>query len=173
MLLASPASRVALFLGRTLPAILNALLVSAFCFVSGALVLDVHIAASAVPGLTLVILLCAFSCSALGLCLGAVGLRARDVIPSGWILVPVLLLVSGANVPSDRLPDWLQAIGSALPLKHGIEAARGLVAGETLGENGRAVLLELVVGLAYACVGVLLLRFFEFESRRSASLETM
>ena len=60
-----------------------------------------------------------------------------------------------------------------LPLRHGIEAARGLVAGETLGENSRAVLLELAIGLVYACVGVLLLRLFEHESRRTASLETM
>jgi len=173
MLLASPANRLALFLGRTLPAIGNGLIVSAFCFVSGALVLDVHIAASAAANLALVIVVCAFSCSALGLCLGAVGLRARDVVPTGWLLVPVLLLVSGANVPVDRLPGWLQAIGSGLPLRHGIEAARNLVAGQTLAENGRLVLLEVAIGLVYSCVGIVLLRVFEFESRRTASLETM
>lgn len=173
MLLASPANRLALFLGRTLPAIVNGLVVSVFCFVSGALVLHVHVSGSAVPALVLVIAVCAFSCSALGLCMGAVGLRARDVVSTGWILVPVLLLVSGANVPVDRLPGWLQAIGSALPLRHGIEAARHLVAGETLAETGRLVLLELAVGVAYAVVGLLLLRWFERESRRTASLETM
>jgi ABC-2 type transport system permease protein len=173
MLLASPANRLALFLGRTLPAILNGLFVSAFCFVSGALVLDVHVAAAAVPSIVLVILVCAFSCSALGLCVGAVGLRARDVIPTGWIFVPVLLLVSGANVPVDRLPGWLQAVGACLPVRHGIEAARDLVAGKTLAGTGRLLPLELGIGLAYACVGMVLLRLFEFQSRRTASLETM
>src|SRR2546430_13177479 len=34
--------------------------------------------------------------------------RSRNVIPFSWIWVPVLLLVSGANVPPDRLPDWLR-----------------------------------------------------------------
>jgi ABC-2 type transport system permease protein len=173
MLLASPANRLALFLGRTLPAVANGFAVSAFCLVSGALVLDVHIAAAAVPGLMLVIVVGAFSCSALGLCTGALGLRIRDVVSVSWIFQPVLLLVSGANVPRDRLPDWLQAIGSGLPLMHGISAARHLLAGQTLVESGRPLLLELVIGLAYGVAGVLLLRLFEFESRRTASLETM
>ena len=173
MLLASPANRVALFLGRTLPAIANGFAVSAFCFLSGALVLGVHFAASAIPGLALVIVVSAFACSALGLCTGAVGLRARNVLNFSWTLVAVLLLVSGANVPRDRLPDWLQTIGSGLPLTHGIEAARNLVAGQTLGENGRLLLAELVIGLAYAALGILLLRLFEYDSRRTASLEVM
>ena len=170
MLLSSPANRVALFLGRTLPAIVNGFVVSAFCFVAGALLLDVHVPAAAVPRLALIIFTCAFSCAALGLCTGAVGLRVRNVVSASWILVAVLLLVSGANVPLDRLPDWLQSIGAGLPLNHGIAAARDVVAGGTL---GRAVVSELAVGLAYACAGLLLLRLFEFESRRTASLETI
>ena len=85
----------------------------------------------------------------------------------------MLLLVSGANVPRARLPEWLQALGSGLPLTHGIAAARALVAGQTLAENARQVLLELVVGLVYAALGILLLHLFELESRRTASLETM
>ena len=105
MLLSSPANRLALFLGRTLPAVANGFAVSAFCLVSGALLLDVHVAASAVPGLVLVIVIGAFSCSALCLCTGALGLRIRDVISVAWIFQPVLLLVSGANVPRDRLPE--------------------------------------------------------------------
>jgi ABC-2 type transport system permease protein len=173
MLLSSPANRVALFLGRTLPAIVNGFAVSAFCLVSGTLILDAHVPAAAVPGLALTIVACAFSCSALGLCMGAFGLRARNVISFSWIFVPVLLLVSGANVPRDRLPDWLQAIGSGLPLTHGIAAARDLVAGQAFPEIGRPLLLELAVGLAYTGSGLLLLRLFEFESRRTASLETM
>jgi len=173
MLLASPANRPALFLGRTLPAVVNGFAVAAFCLVSGALILHVHIAASVVPGLVLVIVVCAFSCSALGLCTGAAGLRLRDVISFSWSFQSILLLVSGANVPRDRLPDWLQAIGSGLPLMHGIGAARDLVAGQTLAQTGRPLLLELTIGLAYAAAGVLLLRLFEFESRRTASLETM
>jgi ABC-2 type transport system permease protein len=166
MLLCSPANRVALFLGRSLPAILNGFLVSAFCFVSGALLLDVHFAARDVPVLALVIVVSAFSCAALGLCTGALGLRMRDVISLGWDFIPVLLLVSGANVPRDRLPEWLQTIGSGLPLTHGIAAARDVAV-------GRDLLAEILVGVVYAAAGLVLLRVLEVESRRRASLETM
>jgi ABC-2 type transport system permease protein len=172
MLLASPANRPALFLGRTLPAVANGVAISIFCLVSGSVFLDVHIAASAVPGLMLIIVVCAFSCSALGLCIGAVGLRVRDATVLSWVLMPVLLLVSGANVPLDRLPDWVRAIGSGLPLSHGIGAGRDLV-GQTLADGGRPLLLEFMIGLAYTGAAILLLRLFEFESRRTASLETM
>jgi ABC-2 type transport system permease protein len=173
VLLASPANRLALFLGRALPAVANGFAVSAFCLLGGTLLLDVHIPAAAVPGLVLVIVVCAFSCAALGLCTGAVGLRVRDVVSLSWIFIPVLLLVSGANVPLERLPDWLQKIGSGLPLRHGIEAARELVAGQTLAGSGRPMLIELMIGLVYSGAGIVLLRVFEFESRRTASLETI
>jgi ABC-2 type transport system permease protein len=167
VLLASPANRVALFLGRALPAIVNGFVVSAFCFVSGAILLDVHFAVADVPELALVIVICAFSCSALGLCTGALGLRLRDVVLFGWLCIPLLLLISGANVPRERLPEWLQTLGSGVPLTHGIEAARKLE------DNGRLLALEVVVGFCYAAVGLLLLRVFEYEARRTASLETM
>ena len=173
MLLSSPANRLALFLGRTLPAVVNGVAVSVFCLASGVLLLDVRVPASALPGLMLVIVVCAFSCSALGLCIGAFGLRVRNTTVLAWVFIPVLLLVPGANVPVDRLPDWLRAIGSGLPLAHGIAAARGLVAGRTLADRGRALVLELMIGLAYTGAGILLPRLFEFESRRTASLETM
>ena len=64
----------------------------------------------------------------------------------------------------DRLPE--------LPGPDRIEA-RDLVAGQTLAETGRLVPLELAVGLVYAGLGLLLLRLFELESRRTAFLETM
>jgi ABC-2 type transport system permease protein len=164
MLLVSPASRVALFLGRALPAILNGFVVSAFCLACGALILDVHV--GSVARLALIILVCAFSCAALGLCVGALSLRMRSVVPLGWIFVPILLLVSGANVPVARLPDWLQTLGGGLPMRHGIAAARAENISRELG-------LELTIAVVYAAAGLLLLRFFEYESRRTASLETM
>jgi ABC-2 type transport system permease protein len=172
-LLSSPASRLALFLGRALPTVANGFAVSVFCFVSGALLLDFHVSASVLPGLTLTIVLCAFSCSALGLCIGAFGLRGRNVTVLSNIFLSGMLLICGANVPLDRLPDWLQTIGSGLPLTHGVEAARELVAGEAFSATGRPLLLELTIGVAYTGAGILLLRVFEFESRRTASLETM
>jgi ABC-2 type transporter len=85
--------------------------VSAFGFAAGLLLLDFRLPA----------------CAAFGLALGAVGLRARDI----WVgsnLAYYLMLLCGVNVPLERLPAWLAAVGGALPLTHGIQAARQLAA---------------------------------------------
>ena len=66
----------------------------------------------------------------------------------------------------------MAAIGRGLPLTHGIEASRRLADGAALGDVGGLVATEAAIGAVYAAVGYALLRFFEFESRRRATLET-
>ena len=72
----------------------------------------------------------------------------------------------------ETLPEWLQAIGSVVPLTHGIEAAREIVGGATLGDVSDLVWTELGIGVAYAATAFLLFKLFELEGRRRASLET-
>ena len=76
--LATPAKRIPLFLGRSLPVIVNGFFVAAFSFVVGGAIVGISVPASAAPGIALVILVTAFSCTGLGLTTAAVGLLARD-----------------------------------------------------------------------------------------------
>jgi ABC-2 type transport system permease protein len=78
---------------------------------------------------------------------------------------------TGANVPLDDLPGWMQTISEGLPLTHGIEAARGLVDGESLSDVGGLLGQEALVGAVYVVVGYTVLRLMERESRVRASLE--
>jgi ABC-2 type transport system permease protein len=172
ILLSSPASRLALFLGRSLPVILNGALVGAFGFVAGSLILDVHVPASAFAPLALVILVTAVSCTGLGLVNGAIGLRVRESAVSSNILFGVLLVMCGVNVPLDELPGWMEAISSVLPLTHGIQAARELADGASLGDVSGLVATELGIGIVWAVIGCSLLRFLEVEARRRATLES-
>jgi ABC-2 type transport system permease protein len=172
ILLSSPASRLALFLGRSLPVILNGALVGAFGFVAGSLILDVHVPASAFAPLALVILVTAVSCTGLGLVNGAIGLRVRESAVSSNILFGVLLVMCGVNVPLDELPGWMEAISSVLPLTHGIQAARELADGASLGDVSGLVATELGIGVVWAVIGCSLLRFLEIEARRRATLES-
>jgi ABC-2 type transport system permease protein len=171
-LLATPANRVALFLGRALPVIANGLVVSAFGFGVGLLLLDFELAWSQVPALTVVLVVTVASCTGLGMLLGSIGLRARDVFFASNLVYFLMLLVCGVNIPVEELPGWLEAIGRAVPLTHGIEAAREVARGASLGEVGGAVVTELAIGLAYTVAAFGLFRFFELEGRRSAALET-
>jgi ABC-2 type transport system permease protein len=171
-ILASPASRLALFLGRALPSIVTGFGVSVVSFGLGALILKVDVVPAELGGLALAVLASSFACTALGLCLGALGLRGRNVSLFADSIAGSMLLVSGANVPLDRLPEWIQTLSSVIPLTHGIEAAREIAAGATVSEAGGLMLTETAIGLAYLVVGLGLVRLFEFEGRRSATLET-
>jgi ABC-2 type transport system permease protein len=171
-ILATPANRVALFLGRAVPVIANGLFVSVFGFGVGLLLLDFELGWSQVPALAVVLLVTVASCTGLGMLLGSIGLRARDVFFASNLVYFLMLLVCGVNIPVESLPGWLEAIGRAVPLTHGIEAAREVARGAALGEVGGAVVTELAIGLTYTAAALGLFRLFELDGRRSAALET-
>ena len=53
-----------------------------------------------------------------------------------------------------------------------IEVARQVASGDPLSAVARLVGQEAAVGLLYVAIGTMLLRFFEAESRRRATLHT-
>jgi ABC-2 type transport system permease protein len=172
-LLASPANRAAVFLGRGVPVLANGLVVSAFGFLVGALALGFRPSAGAVPALALTVVVTAASCTAFGMLLGSIGLRAKDFMFAANLSYFLLLLFCGVNIPLDVLPGWMAAIGRALPLTHGIAAARELTAGASLAEAGGLVATEAGVAAAYATAAYVLFRVLEWEGRRSAALDTL
>lgn len=171
IVLTTPARRIPLFLGRALPVIVNGWAVAVVGVVGGVLFLDVSIPASAWPTLLLVLVAASASCTGLGLALGAVSLRVRETAVLGNVIFCVLLVFCGVNVAMADLPVWMAAIGEWLPLSHGIEAARELANGSSLSSVTGLLLLELGVGVLYTTLGLGLLRYFEEESRRHATLE--
>jgi ABC-2 type transport system permease protein len=171
-ILVSPARRLPLFLGRAAPVMLNGAFVAAFSLAVGGLLVGIDIPGSALGPLALVVLVSAISCTGLGLINGALGLRVRETAVLGNIIFGLLLIFTGANVPLDQLPGWMRAISEVTPLTHGIEAARALADGAALGAVDHLIAQELLVGAGYGLVGYALIRFFEWQSRVHATLET-
>lgn len=171
--LATPANRAALFLGRSLPNVANGVLVSAFGLLVGRALLDFHPAASSVPAIALLVVLSTLTCSSFGMTVGALGLRFRDVFMIANPAYFLMLLLCGVNVPLDRLPGWMATIGSGLPLTHGIAAARLVAGGASLASVSTLVWKELAVGAAWTVAAYALVRVFEAEGRRRATLEMM
>jgi hypothetical protein len=62
------------------------------------------------------------------------------------------------------------SISSWLPLTHAIEAARDVVGGSSVVDVQGLLGRELVVGVIYAVAGLGIIRFFETQSRRHATL---
>ena len=171
LLLASPARRVPLFLGRAFPIILNGLVVACVALVTGALVLRVSLPVSSLLPLGVVIAVSAYSVTGIGLVTAALALRVRETAVLSNIVLGILLVFCGVNVPLPVLPGWMAAVAGWLPLTHGIEAARGVAAGAALSDVTSATLTELLIGTLYILLGLVMLAYFEVESRRSASLE--
>jgi lipooligosaccharide transport system permease protein len=88
----------------------------------------------------------------IGLTFGGFGLVMNALAPGydfftyffTLVLTPQLLM-SGVYFPVDQMPVWLQAVASALPLKHAIDLARPLM----LGRIPDAIVLHVAVLVAY------------------------
>jgi ABC-2 type transport system permease protein len=170
-LVVSPANRVALFLGRAFPSVANGAVVATFALVVGATIFGITIPLAAVPGVVLAILVVAFSCTGIGLVNASLGLRWRETGVLSNLILYFLLLFAGVNVPLDLLPGWAQTMAQGLPITHGAEAARDVVAGSSISDVAGLLGAELLVGVVYAVAGLFMLRRFEVVARRNASLE--
>jgi ABC-2 type transport system permease protein len=169
--LATPASRSALFLGRAVPVLLNASVSAATGFVGGILLLGFRPPLSSLPELAFLVVLASFACTGLGMLTGAVGLRMRDVPIIANLTMAVLLIFCGVNIPLDKLPHWMQLVAACLPLTHAIDAARQVADGAPLSAVRSQVFTELALGTAYLVAGLVLLRHFELEGRRHGTLD--
>jgi ABC-2 type transport system permease protein len=171
IILSTPAPRVPLFLGRAIPVIANGFLVALFSLVVGGAIFSIDVPASAYLPIGVVTLVASFACTGLGLVCAALSLRVRETAVLANVIFGVLLIFCGVNVPLDRLPDWMSSVSPWLPLTHGIAAARQLADGATFSSVSGAVVREAGVGLVYVVIGMLMLSYFEWESRRRATLE--
>jgi ABC-2 type transport system permease protein len=170
-LLASPANRAAVFLGRGVPVLANGLLVSGFTYLAGIVLLGFRPPLSSIPALCAVVVVTTASCTAFGMLLGSVSLRAKDFFFAANMTYFLMLLLCGVNIPLADLPAPLAAIGRCLPLTHGIAAAREVAAGASLSDVSGLVGTELGIGAAYAATAYAVFRLLERESRRSAVLD--
>jgi ABC-2 type transport system permease protein len=149
----------------------NGFVVAAISFTIGAWLLGVHVGGATIGALAAALVVSCFACAGLGLCLGALGLRGRSVTVFADSIGAALLIVSGANVPLSDLPNAVQTIASYVPLTHGLEAVRDVAGGTPFAEVSGLLGKEFAVGAAYLIAGLILLRYFEYQGRRSGSFD--
>ncbi|WP_457206871.1 ABC transporter permease [Nocardioides sp. P5_C9_2] len=171
LVLATPARRVPLFLGRAMPVIANGWGVAMFGVVVGSLLLDTDVPGGAWPAIALVVAVGSLSSTGLGLVMGALNLVYREGATLGNVLFLVLLIFTGTNVALDDLPSWMAAVGRCLPLTHAIEATRALADGASWGAVQGLVGTELLVGTTYVVVGLASIQVLERLSRSGATLD--
>ena len=172
-LIASPASRAPLFLGRSLVHILDGLLSTIAAFILGVIFFHIDLSRSNLPLTALCILLLAVTSCGLGMVLGSLALRSREAWTVTSMLSIVLYMLSGVNFPVDVLPKAFQVISYGLPLTRGIQAARLAMAGAGWGDIQSLFLGEMGVGLIYMAIGFLMFTQFERLSLVDGQIEAM
>jgi ABC-2 type transport system permease protein len=170
-LFGTPANRIFLFLGRAFFHIIDGMLGVAVAFVWGIVLLGLDLSNANLLALALTIVITTISTSGLGLLMGCLSLITRNIMFVNNTVYFLLLVLSGANIPLEVLPEGVRTLSYGLPLTRGIQAARILISGGTLSEVGSLLIGEALIGVVYTCVGYLLFRWFEIQAKRIGSLE--
>lgn len=121
-------------------------------------------------GLIPLFMVIALSSYGMGLFLGAVVLRfpeSRNL----WfnVVIGVMAIICGVNVPVSFFPSWVEAVAQAIPLTHGLEAIRGLVDGD--GAVAVPISLCLAVGAIWAILAAMTFERLAQHDRRAGTIE--
>ena len=173
LVLATPASRLPLFIGRAMIHILDGILSVAISFFFAAFLFGVNFAQTNVLALTVTVFLTAFTMAGFGLLIGGLCFHLRNPMVFANIFTYALLLFCGVNFPVQNLPQIIQPISYIFPLTYGVTAARNAIAGATLFDVSLLLGQQLVVGLVSLMVGYFFFQLFERTARKTGKLEEL
>ncbi len=172
-LFGTPANRFVLFFGRAFMHVVDGFIGVVIAFTWGVLLLGLDLSRTDISALGLTILVSTVSTCGLGLLMGCLSLLTANVMFINNFVYFSLLIFSGANVPIEKLPAWMQALSNVLPLTRGIAASRTLISGASLGEVSPLLIKEAGIGLIYGALGYFLFAWFETQAKRKGTLETV
>ncbi|MDF1814925.1 MAG: ABC transporter permease, partial [Verrucomicrobiales bacterium] len=124
-LLVSPLSRFEILLGKTIPAYIIA-------WVEGVMILGVAVFVFRVPFNGSVILLIGglsaflFSIVSFGLLVSALANTQQQAVLGTFVFMIPAMIISGFASPVENMPDWLQLVAEANPLKHFLIIVKGV-----------------------------------------------
>jgi ABC-2 type transport system permease protein len=170
-IIATPASRFPLFIGRAMVQVLNSVATVAVGIFYAMYLFSVDMSQANLPALALVIVMTSLTMTGFGLMLASVGLYLRTAMIIANIFLFIGLLLCGVNFPVTDLPAWLQPFSYTIPMTYGTTAARAAVNGQTTLQITPILLQQLLVGGASIVLGYLLFVGFEELSRRRGTLE--
>ena len=170
-LMQTPASLFCVFLGMSVLNIVAGLISSGLSLCYAQFVFDIDLSAANFLSVIVIVMLTVFSLTGFGMMIGSIGLRLRTSSIIANIVSYVGLLICGVNFPLSYLPQWVQAVASALPLTYGVNAMRGAVDGAGLSSMYGDLLMMAGLGLLYLAISWVLFRMFEKMARNSGAYD--
>jgi ABC-2 type transport system permease protein len=171
LLVATPASKIWTFVGRSSAGYFNGILL----IVASAVITVPLMGHEIQPWRWLaafpVVLVIVFALAGLGLCLGSLALHTRSTPMLTNAIAYALMILCGVNIPLQALPDRMTLLSSFLPLTHGLQAVRIILQGGNIESVPSLVAKELMIGCAYTVIGYVVLITSLWAARRNGSLE--
>lgn len=173
-LLATPAPRLPLFVGRAMLHIFDGMLSVAISFLFAIFLFGVSFVAVDIPALIVTIFLTAFSMTGFGLLIGGFAFYFREPMVFANIFTFILLIFCGVNFPVSALPQPLQYVSYIFPLTYGINAGRQTITnGATILAVAPQLGAMLIVGSISMLLGYMFFRTFENSARKTGRLEAV
>nr|MDO8133106.1 ABC transporter permease [Candidatus Njordarchaeum guaymaensis] len=172
-ILATPAQRMPLFVGRSMIHIFDGLLSVLISFIFAAFLFGVDFGRTDLLGLIVTLLLTGFTMAGFGLLVGGFSFYFRDPLVFANIFTFVQLIFCGINFPVQALPEQVQFISYLIPLTYGVQAGRNVIAGATLTDIAPLLGQMTIVGLVALMLGYFFFHSFEKSARRTGRLEAI
>jgi ABC-2 type transport system permease protein len=170
-LLATPAPRLPLFVGRAMIHVFDGMLSVAISFAFAVFLFGVSFASANLLALLVTVFLTSFTMSGFGLLIGGFSFYFRNPLVFANIFTFVLLIFCGVNFPITELPQPLQVVSYAFPLTYGIDSGRRAIAGSTLSDIAPSLGQMLIVGFIAIMLGYVFFRTFEHVGRKTGNIE--
>ncbi len=173
MIIASPASKIATFLPRTIMFAFEGVLNVIIGFVFGYVFFGLNISAEQFYSLIALCFLASFAATGFGVVVSSLALLTRDLNLLLNVASMVLLGLTGANFPLERLPEFLQFLPNILPLTRSIQLSHYIIKGDTISNHINLVFTEILVGLSLMIFGALLFKIIERQAIKEGTLDLM
>jgi ABC-2 type transport system permease protein len=173
LVLATPANRLPLFIGRAMIHVLDGMLSVAIAFLFAAFLFGVDFGQTNALALAIAVVTTAFTMSGFGLLIGGLCFYFRNPMVFANIFTFILLLFCGVNFPVQALPVQLQFVSYAFPLTYGITAARSAIGGSSIFEISPVLGQQMAVGLISIMLGYVFFERFERSARKTGKMEAL
>lgn len=171
LLVASPSSPVVVFAGRSAWAFTEGVVSALATFFVLAPAFGVDLPGARTLLVVPLVVLIALSAYGLGTFLGGIVLRrpsTRNVVAN--VTWTTMLSIAGVAVPLSFHPEPVRWLAHALPLTHGLQAVRELLAGDPLSGLLADAAAEAGIGIAWTCLALLTFSRFAEGGRRDGSI---
>ena len=171
-LMQTPSSLFCIFIGFSLLNILAGLISSALSLIYAQFIFGIDLSGANFLSVLVIVVMTVLSLAGFGMTIGSIGLRLRTSAIIANIVGYIGLLICGVNFPLSYLPEWVQAIASALPLTYGVNAMRQAADGAALSDISGDLLMMAVLGIIYFALSLVMFKLFERKARVLGTLDT-